>query len=469
MRVTFFLFLLSGMLLADNKGSEVPVFENALPGVRYVGSEVCAGCHSDVYRSFKKTDMGRSMAVLTASGKAPASQLSLAPTVVTVHSEKLHREFQVFTKGNELFQSEYELAPDGSEVFRDTQKLEYAVGALENAYTYIVKRGGFLYEAPLSYYKSLQAWDLSPGYADVDAGFSRPIATACAACHSGQPRPEKQPPGRFRDPPFTEVAIGCENCHGPGQLHVQARSTGKLMPAGYDRTIVNPQKLPPWLANNICMNCHEAGQSRIMHPGKEATSYRPGTPLDSVVSLFTLAAKQESAGKTDVLSHYQGMTASKCYRASGEKLQCITCHDPHVQSQNEASVYKSKCLSCHQENSCTLPVKSRQATVPADNCVGCHMGKKGVATIPHSALTDHRIVRTPDEALPPPVDDGFTKATGLVHLNAVPGETASESDRSASLCRTRGKLPPGGSEVAAIAAKSHTDASAGPMGSCASR
>jgi hypothetical protein len=152
------------------------------------------------------------------------------------------------------------------------------------------------------------------------------------------------------------------------------------------------------------MNCHEAGQSRIVHPGKDATSYRPGTPLDSVVSLFTLAGKQESTTKTEVLSHYQGMTASKCYRASGQRLQCITCHDPHVRPDEVASVYKSKCLSCHQENSCPLPVQSRQATMPPDNCVGCHMGKKGVATIPHSALTDHRIVRTPDEAMPPPVN-----------------------------------------------------------------
>jgi len=29
----------------------------------YVGSHVCAGCHAEVYRSYRETDMGRSMAL----------------------------------------------------------------------------------------------------------------------------------------------------------------------------------------------------------------------------------------------------------------------------------------------------------------------------------------------------------------------------------------------------------------------
>ncbi|HET7842447.1 MAG TPA: hypothetical protein VFM21_12610, partial [Terriglobia bacterium] len=36
-------------------------FKNAAPGVVYVGSKTCAECHSDIYESFRKTDMGRSM------------------------------------------------------------------------------------------------------------------------------------------------------------------------------------------------------------------------------------------------------------------------------------------------------------------------------------------------------------------------------------------------------------------------
>ena len=62
------------------------------------------------------------------------------------------------------------------------EKLAYVVGAGENGYSYIIRRGDFLFQAPLSFYTKSGTWDLSPGH---ELGFNRPIPLGCAAFHSG--------------------------------------------------------------------------------------------------------------------------------------------------------------------------------------------------------------------------------------------------------------------------------------------
>lgn len=391
--------------------AEIPAPPNAAPGVHYVGSKVCAACHMPIYRAFLKTAMGRSASAL------PDSDSKLAPAAgVTIYNSDLKRYFRVFTKGQDIYQSEYALAADGSEIFRTTQKLAYGFGALQNGNTYAVQRGDRLFEAPLTYFVKPGKWAMSPGYQRQDSGFSRPIAAACAACHTSQPKPiAGAPDGTYAEPPFAELAIGCERCHGPGELHVRDKSSGH---SGSDPLIVNPAKLPGWMSDNICMSCHENGAARIVYPGKTPLDFRPGMPLDDTVSIFApLPANHE--GTVDVLSHYQGMTASACYRMSGT-MTCTTCHDPHTQPAT-AFDYQPKCLTCHTEASCKAPRAVRLATTPADNCMQCHMPRKPVTTIAHSALTDHRIIRQAGEPMPD-LADAFAKQTGLLHLTAIPGQ-----------------------------------------------
>ena len=118
------------------------------------------------------------------------------------------------------------------------------------------------------------------------------------------------------------------------------------------------------------------------------------------------------------------MTLSKCYRASAGRMGCITCHDPHVEpTLEEAPAYfNAKCLTCHTEQSCKLPVAARAHTAPADNCIGCHMPKRDVQVISHSSVTSHRILARPDEGFS---DSAFQQTTAalpdLIHLNPVPG------------------------------------------------
>ena len=369
--------------------SEDTTYRNTAPGVAYIGSRACAGCHTKIYQGYNRTAMGRSM-----TPAANFAQLTSLPATASIFNEKLNRHFEVSGQGAEWYQAEYELDADGHEVFRNTYKVEYAVGSGVNGYTFLVRRGSYLFQSPLSYYSRQKAWDLSPGYEYGDYGFNRPIAAACIGCHSGRPQPVRDREGLFGDPPFHELAIGCENCHGPGALHAAGHAKNSARTEA-DRSIVNPASLPARLAEDICMNCHQGSDTRVLQPGKDFSDFRPGTPLRDTLAILRVPLKPDNAGASDLLEHHFSMQLSKCHRESGGRLSCLTCHQIHSMPEpsEAAAYYRSRCLTCHQEANCKVSKAQRLAR--ANDCVACHMPKRDVAVIAHSALTNHRVIATP--------------------------------------------------------------------------
>jgi hypothetical protein len=351
----------------------------------YVGSTRCLPCHKTIYDKFVKTAMGRSVT-------RPAVDLLAGP--VRVSNITFQREFQVVREGGELFQTESQ-----ARLFDVKYKLEYAIGSGENGISFVVRRGNYLFQAPLSYYAGSKRWDLSPGYEESGEGFNRPIYEYCIVCHSGRPKPVPRRDGLFEDPPFAELAIGCENCHGPGALHVDERSRGAAVTMP-DTSIVNPHRLPARQAEDICMQCHQGGDARVLLPGREYSDFRPGSRLIETVAIFSLPAADKDA---DLLEHHSSMQLSRCFRESNGALGCVTCHDPHQEPADPPAYFRSKCMTCHSRRGCKLNLAARRATKPSDDCIACHMPKRTVARISHSALTNHRIPSRPGEALPVPL------------------------------------------------------------------
>ena len=175
------------------------------------------------------------------------------------------------------------------------------------------------------------------------------------------------------------------------------------------------------------MACHQTGDARVLKPGKTYQDIRPGHPLDDTLSILMVPPTRESPPTADHVEHYYSMTLSKCYRASQGRLSCITCHDPHVEPSREDApkYFASKCLTCHTNQSCKLPIETRMQKTPANDCIGCHMPKRDIQVISHSSATNHRIVATPDEPFP---DVTFEQTTAslpdLIHLNPAPGKEA---------------------------------------------
>ena len=73
-------------------------------------------------------------------------------------------------------------------------------------------------------------------------------------------------------------------------------------------------------------------------------------------------------------------------------MTCATCHNPHAlpDESEKLDFYRNKCLSCHQVESCGLPVEARRQQQTQDNCIVCHM-PRGPTDIPHFSFTHHRV------------------------------------------------------------------------------
>jgi len=417
-------------------------YRNANSHVGYVGSSSCSGCHESICRTYAQTPMGHSMR----SANTP-EELARVPKRITIFKPQLNRYFEVFRQGSDIYQSEYELDESGDTVFKSTHRLDYVVGAGLTGYTYLFRRGEWFFEAPLSYYSEDKQWDLSPGYEEKDIGFTRPVPLACLACHNGQPEPVPKRDGMYQEPPFrfAEHAISCECCHGPGEVHLMEmmQNPRRNSSSGVDTSIVNPAKLPPHLADDICMYCHQGAEARILQPGKTYLDFRPGTRLYETLALFkrpVSKAQRADADRLETLPPVRGsmetplwwknssLQISKCYQASGGRLTCITCHSIHHRptADNQVAYFRSKCMTCHADGECTLPAGERMRQRPANDCVDCHMEKRAVAGIAHSSDTKHRIVRRAGQPLP---DIVFKQPTpdmpGLLCLNK-PEENAKD-------------------------------------------
>src|SRR5262249_52301432 len=100
--------------------------------------------------------------------------------------------------------------------------------------------------------------------------------------------------------------------------------------------------------------------------------------------------------------------------------------------------YRERCLQCHRQQGCSLPLDDRLRRSPGDSCIECHMPPYGAADIPHTASTDHRILRggqaaTPKGALP----DAREKQPVVSFYRGRPGTSEQEDERDLALAQVR--------------------------------
>jgi hypothetical protein len=432
-------FLSATCLNAETSAS---IFRNVDSSVTYVGSKSCgaSGCHEEINRSYAPTAHGQSMALANSP-----TELARAPKPVTVFNPKSNRYYVVYQDGKNLFQSAYELDKNGHKTYNIVHQIDYVSGGESVGYTYMYRVGKWIFQAPLSYYVRTKSWELSPGYAADDPGFNRVMTTGCLLCHNGQPDPVAGREGLYKEPPFRfgELGVSCETCHGPGSLHVQEMQTKKgrvLAAKEVDTTIVNPAKLSPRLADDLCRECHQAGDAVVLHPGKTVMDYRPGTPLAATMSIVKRPIKAEQRAEANRLEtnppirgsleqplwwKNSTLELSRCYQESHGRLTCSTCHSVHHTPSpgQETAAYRAACLSCHKETSCTLKPDGPKRAAVGDYCVDCHMEKRPVAGIAHSNDTKHRIVRYPGQPLPEiAFEQPKPDLPGLLWLNRQAGE-----------------------------------------------
>jgi hypothetical protein len=374
------------------------LFRNVRPDVKYVGDQACGDCHPRQAIGYSMHPMGQALAPIAEA--TPIEKYGPA-----AHDPFIARglHYGVRRKDGHVFHREAVIDPKGKVLAEIESEVLFAVGSGTRARSYLVNHDGYLFQSPLTWFPEEKRWDLSPGYENRNHHFGRTIAPGCLFCHCNQVEHVPFTVNRYRPPIFDGHVIGCERCHGPGELHVRLREARGRDVKGPDYTIVNPARLDPPLREAVCQQCHVQGEQRVVARGRGDFDYRPGLPLH----LFLMDFVDQRNKRADVkfVSSVEQLMISRCYRATSgkNKLGCISCHDPHYHPPPEKKVahYRKRCLNCHTDQSCGLPRAVRLEKEKEDSCIACHMPKTG-SEVDHTAITDHRIPRHADaKALPP--------------------------------------------------------------------
>ncbi len=379
---------------ADDSGSKEPQPTSAWLNVydtsaRYVGMDVCRGCHPGIYETFIKTGMGQSFGMATRQKSAA----DFTPGNALVYDSVLDFYYKPYFSGDTFYIMEYRLKGRDT-IHKLVQRIDYVVGSGQHTNSHIFDVNGYLYQAPITFYTQKQRWDLAPGFEKgASSRFRRTIQLECMTCHNGYPKFDAGSENHYG---HVMTGIDCERCHGPGSLHVYARQNNPPVDTSKtpDYTIVNPLRLSAELQNNICQRCHLQGIA-VLNDGKTFYDFRPGMKLSEVMNVF-MPEYEGAQDKMIMASHVERMKKSRCYMESGE-LSCINCHKPHVSVKyTPRTQYLTACAGCHSGAGKTMCTESMQArNAKNDDCITCHMMRNSSIDIPHVAVTDHFIRRRP--------------------------------------------------------------------------
>jgi Flp pilus assembly protein TadD len=429
---------------AETPGAAVSPYRNVGTDIKYVGDDICGRCHKDHVSHYRQHPMGRSAARL--AGAEPRERYD---EKAGNPFEAVGIQFLIERRDGRVFHKERFRDEKGKVIAELTGEVDLVIGSGTHGRSYLVNRDGYLFQSPISWYAETGGWGLSPGYSGNLAHFSRPITAGCLFCHCNDAAPVKDTVNRYQPPLAQRLAIGCERCHGPGDLHVQSRTRGEAV-GERDLTIVNPRHLEASLREAVCQQCHLMGESRIVRHGRSLFDYRPGLPLHQYVSVFV--RPPELAENYKAVGHTEQMRISACFEKSKGKLGCISCHDPHTvpAPDKRVSFYRDRCLNCHKENDCHLEPAVRREKDPADSCTACHMPRRSSVNVVHLALTDHRIIRHPDRP-PRPNSDLTPDAIPLLHFHGKEmGSKGADVSRDLALAMIEAAAQPGRAQISEV-------------------
>ena len=230
-------------------------YKNTRAGVKYLGDAACIGCHKDIAQTYRNHPMGGSLYPIAQAPLIAGQTASSGPLFAA-------QGFEYFLENQNGRVVHKEIRRDGrGHVIAEADgEVRFAVGSGRLGIAYLIERDGYLFQSPIAWYARNQRWDLPPGYEKSNAHFDLPIQSACLYCHSNRSDPVEGTVNRYRPPFFEGHAIGCERCHGPGELHAAHPDVVD----GRDLTIVNPAALEPALRDAVCQQCHLNGQKRVL-------------------------------------------------------------------------------------------------------------------------------------------------------------------------------------------------------------
>jgi tetratricopeptide (TPR) repeat protein len=175
---------------------------------------------------------------------------------------------------------------------------------------------------------------------------------------------------------------------------------------------VNPARLDPDRRDSVCISCHLEGDVTVARAGHSALDYRPGDSISAYLAFYV----RTGASLTDrAVSEVEQLSQSTCKRSSGDRMSCMSCHDPHYtpDESQRAAFFRGKCLACHNQ-----PEFAATHHPDKQDCTSCHMPRNRARNVLHVAWTDHRIRRLPVITASDPSADQSGELTAIFSPDA---------------------------------------------------
>lgn len=299
-------------------------------------------------------------------------------------------DYRIFLRDGTPWMSFSRSATDARGALSGEHQLQYFIGSGHRGRTYLfqqgVQQGGQWFELPINYYTRRNALDMAPAFDNATVmPAPLPVDPNCLHCHATEVQPNLATArNRYANVPFRQGGIGCSACHGDPTQHLAQHGHGP---------IVNPAKLSVARRDSSCIQCHLEGDAVVYRPGKSLAQFKPGDDLTDFAVYF-VRAQQQGEGRR-ATSQYEALLRSACKRASGDKLTCTTCHDPHSDPTPAERVqyFRARCLACHNTPAIAVNHFPKQP-----DCAQCHMPTRNTTDISHEQVTDHDIEARPATA-----------------------------------------------------------------------
>lgn len=323
---------------------------------QFAGSQACASCHADVFKSHRQTAHFRT--------SAPATDTTIRGSFKkgsnAFHFND-HLRVVMEKRDSGHYQAAYQY--DDEKIAR---RMDLVIGSGTMGQSFLHWHGQQLFQLPITYFAAADAWSNSPGF-PPKVVFNRVITSRCMECHTTFTQ-TLTPPGATAegfDAGKIIFGVDCEKCHGPAAQHVSFQQQNPNVREG--KYIVNPARLSRQQQLDLCALCHGGTLQ------KTAASFS-FTAGNSLSDYFVQDTTTPNPANIDVHGNQYGLLrASKCFTTS-KTLTCNSCHNSHANERGNLALFSQRCMSCHQpEGDHFCKNKTLPAAKLAANCIDCHM------------------------------------------------------------------------------------------------
>lgn len=354
--------VIGGGALAWDWYSVVP--DEAIANATFVGSKTCAECHQSEHKLWKGSDHDRAMELATeTSVLGDFNNATFNYQGVTTRFFRDGNRFMANTEG-----------PDGQ--YRDYEiKYTFGVRPLQQ----------YMVEFPDGRVQVLrEAWDVAnkrwfyvtppdvtderipPGDPFHWTGITQNWNVTCADCHSTNVHKNYNPATDRYDTTFSEINVSCEECHGPGSVHVDL---ARRISPFWDREI--GYGLPNLKDKNLsvqietCAKCH-ARRNQVHE------DFRPGGQFLDFYEPQLLSDGRLYHANGHILDEVYEYGSFLQSRMHANQVRCSDCHNPH--SLQLKFTGNRLCTQCHVAGKYDTPSHHHHKEGSAGaQCIECHM------------------------------------------------------------------------------------------------